>query len=245
MVHISLAMSRPTSIHPGERRAPEIVAERREISVPVKGARVEGDLVVPSGARGLVVFAHGSGSSRHSPRNRYVAEVLQRGKLATLLLDLLTREEEAIDARTAHLRFDIELLAERLVSAIEWARRDPSTRELRLGFFGASTGGGAALVAAALRPDAVAAVVSRGGRPDLAGNALPVVRAPTLLIVGGDDVPVLELHREAIARMRNEVHLEVIVGATHLFEEPGALEEVGRLAREFLTAKLGGIASPS
>lgn len=209
------------------------------VSIPVRGGRIEGDLVVPAGARGLVVFAHGSGSSRHSPRNRHVAEALQRGRLGTLLLDLLTPDEEAIDSRTAHLRFDIQLLAERLVAALEWARLDPAARTLRIGLFGASTGGGAALVAAALRPDVVAAVVSRGGRPDLAGGALPVVRAPTLLVVGGDDVPVLELHREAIAQMRSEVHLEVIAGATHLFEEPGALDEVARLAREFFVARLG------
>lgn len=198
---------------------------------------LEGSLVAPPGARGVVLFAHGSGSSRHSPRNRFVAGVLQRAGLGTLLMDLLTPEEEAVDQRTAHLRFDIGLLAQRLVAATDWLREHPETDKLAVGYFGASTGGGAALVAAAERPDVARAVVSRGGRPDLAGPALDRVRAPTLLIVGGEDVPVVALNREAMGQMRGvEVRLEVIPGATHLFEEPGALEEVARLASEwFLT----------
>lgn len=229
-------MTRPPSPSSEELRTPGL--ERRAVALAIPGARLDGDLVLPRDARGLVVFAHGSGSSRHSPRNRFVAEMLQRGRLGTLLLDLLTREEEAIDARTAQLRFDIALLAERLVSAIRWAEREPSTRGLRIGLFGASTGGGAALVAAALRPDAVSAVVSRGGRPDLARDALPAVRAPTLLVVGGDDEPVIEMNRQAMQRMRGEVHLEIVPGATHLFEEPGTLDTVARLARDFFVAHL-------
>src|SRR5215208_2457128 len=176
--------------------------DERSVRVHAGEVVLEGDLVVPPGASGIVVFAHGSGSSRHSPRNRYVAGVLQAGGLATLLIDLLTPEEEAVDLRTAHLRFDIGLLADRLVDATDWLGQLPDTRELRIGYFGASTGGGAALVAAARRPDAVGAVVSRGGRPDLAGAALPGVRAPTVLIVGGDAVPVIGMDEEALAELR-------------------------------------------
>jgi putative phosphoribosyl transferase len=201
-------------------------------------AVLEGDLVAPPGAGGLVLFAHGSGSSRLSERNRYVARELQAAGLATLLFDLLTAEEEAVDAETAHLRFDIELLAGRLLDATEWARGELPLRALPVGYFGASTGGGAALLAAARRPDAVAAVVSRGGRPDLAGEALPEVRAPTLLIVGGRDHQVLRLNEAAMRRMRAEVRLEVVPGATHLFEETGALEAVARLARDWLRRHL-------
>ena len=199
---------------------------------------LEGDLSLPEGARGLVLFAHGSGSSRYSPRNRYVARLLNEAKLATLLVDLLTSEEEAIDLRTAHLRFDIGLLAERLVGATDWLAQHPDTRHLPVGYFGASTGAAAALVAAAERPHVVGAVVSRGGRPDLAGPALTRVRAPTLLIVGGDDVPVLELNREALAQLRCEKRLVIVPGATHLFEEPGALDQVARLAREWFERHL-------
>ena len=205
----------------------------RTIRVATGRVTLEGTLATPEGARGVVLFAHGSGSSRHSPRNRSVAEVLRHGRLATLLVDLLTPEEEAVDARTRHLRFDIELLAERLVGAIDWLAQQPETRGLTVGLFGASTGGGAALVAAAERAARVGAVVSRGGRPDLAGEALPRVRAPTLLIVGGRDEPVIELNEQAMARMHGPVKLEIVPGATHLFEEPGALEEVARLAREW------------
>ena len=179
------------------------------------------------------MFAHGSGSSQLSPRNRYVAQLLNQARLATLLLDLLTAQEEAIDLRTARLRFDIGLLAERLVGATDWLLEHPQTRELQIGYFGASTGAAAALVAAAERLDEVAAIVSRGGRPDLAGPRLPQVRAPTLLIVGGNDVQVIELNRSAFAQLRCEKQLVIVPGATHLFEEPGALDDVARLAREW------------
>jgi putative phosphoribosyl transferase len=191
---------------------------------------LEGSLAIPPGASGVVVFAHGSGSSRHSPRNRSVAETMQEAGLATLLLDLLTAEEEAIDLRTRHFRFDIGLLAERLVLAGEWLREQADAGGLKLGYFGSSTGGGAALVAAAERVPLVRAVVSRGGRPDLAGQALPHVQAPTLLIVGERDKPVIEMNQEAMARMQAEVKLEIVPGATHLFEEPGTLEKVAELA---------------
>jgi putative phosphoribosyl transferase len=196
------------------------------IQVSAGPITLEGNLTIPEGARGIVLFAHGSGSSRHSPRNRSVAQVLHQGGLATLLIDLLTAGEEAVDVRTGHLRFDIDLLAERLVGATDWLARHPSTCDLKLGYFGASTGGGAALAAAAERTDVVGAVVSRGGRPDLAGSALPYVRAPTLLIVGGNDVPVIALNWVALAQLRAEKQLEIIPGATHLFEEPGALATV-------------------
>ena len=214
------------------------MTEERTVRVSAGRASLEGTLAVPDGARGIVLFAHGSGSSRHSPRNRYVAGALRQGGLGTLLMDLLTPQEEAVDVRTRELRFDITLLAERLAGATDWLAEQPDTRPLRVGYFGASTGGGAALVAAAERPDGVGAVVSRGGRPDLAGEALRLVRAPTLLIVGGNDVPVIAMNEDAMARMRAEVRLEIIPGATHLFEEPGALEEVARLAREWFTRHL-------
>jgi putative phosphoribosyl transferase len=177
-----------------------------------------------------VLFAHGSGSGRSSPRNFYVARVLRQAGLSTLLIDLLTAEEEEVDLRTRQLRFDIGLLAERLVGATSWLRDDPGTQNKRIGYFGASTGAGAALVAAAERPDEVGAVVSRGGRPDLAGEALSRVEAPTLMIVGGSDVPVIGMNEEALGRMHVEKRLEIVAGATHLFEEVGALEEVARLA---------------
>jgi putative phosphoribosyl transferase len=217
----------------------ESAAPSREVLVEAGPVTLEGTLAVPDGAIGVVLFAHGSGSSRHSARNRYVAEELQSAGLATLLFDLLTAEEEAVDARTAHLRFDIGLLAERVVGAAGWLGREPSTAALPVGCFGASTGGGAALVAAARLPERIAAVVSRGGRPDLAGEALPRVRAPTLLIVGGDDVPVIGMNQDAMARMTGEVRLEIVPGASHLFQEPGALEEVARLARAWFAEKLG------
>ncbi|MEA2724660.1 MAG: putative phosphoribosyl transferase [Gemmatimonadales bacterium] len=203
------------------------------VRVQTGSATLEGDLEIPEGAVAVVLFAHGSGSGRHSPRNRFVARELQAARLATLLLDLLTSEEEALDMHTGHLRFNIPLLAERLVAATRWLAADPSTRGLNIGYFGASTGAGAALAAAASEPDWVGAVVSRGGRPDLAGAALPRVRAPTLLIVGSRDPVVLQLNREAMARMRTEVRLEIVPGATHLFEEPGTLEVVARLARDW------------
>jgi dienelactone hydrolase len=200
------------------------------VSIPIGNVRLEGDLTVPEKATGVVLFAHGSGSSRHSPRNRFVAKMLQLGGFATLLLDLLTEEEELVDERTAQFRFDIELLASRLVAAIDWLGHHRETEHLAIGLFGASTGGGAALVAAASRPGNVAAVVSRGGRPDLAGAALPLVVAPTLLIVGSFDRDVILLNRDAMDRMRADVALELVRGATHLFEEPGTLDEVARLA---------------
>jgi dienelactone hydrolase len=214
-----------------ERATPE--SDERAVKIPAETVRLDGDLVVPAGARGIVVFAHGSGSSRHSPRNRHVAAALRQGGLATLLMDLLTREEEAVDVRTGRLRFDIGLLARRLVGAVDWVRAAPDTGHLAVGCFGASTGAAAALIAAAERPDIVAAVVSRGGRPDLAGDALARVKAPTLLIVGGDDAPVIDMNREALARLDAEARLEIVPGATHLFEEPGTLEEVARLARDW------------
>jgi putative phosphoribosyl transferase len=209
--------------------------DREERLVRVAAARVllEGNLTLPEGARGIVLFAHGSGSSRFSPRNCYVAQQLNREKLATLLVDLLSPEEEAVDLRTARLRFNIGLLAERLVGVTDWLVRQPDTRPLRIGYFGASTGAAAALVAAAERPQIVRAIVSRGGRPDLAGPAFACVEAPTLLIVGGDDMPVIELNRAALAQLRCEKRLVIVPGATHLFEEPGALDEVARLAREW------------
>jgi pimeloyl-ACP methyl ester carboxylesterase len=199
---------------------------------------LEGNLLIPDGARGLVMFAHGSGSSRFSSRNRYVAEVLRRSGVGTLLIDLLTREEETVDMRTAHLRFDIGLLADRLVGASEWLAKQSETSLLKLGLFGASTGGGAALVAAARVPQRIAAVVSRGGRPDLAGPALPAVQVPTLLIVGGDDGPVIEMNQEAYDQMVCERRMVIVPGASHLFEEPGTLEEVARLAAEWFTRYL-------
>ena len=210
----------------------------RTVEIPAEGVELEGTLSLPDGAAGVVLFAHGSGSSRHSPRNRYVAGVLREAGLATLLIDLLTAEEEEVDLRTRHLRFDIELLAHRLAGATDWLRRNPDTRDLRIGYFGASTGAGAALIAAAERPDAAFAVVSRGGRPDLAGEALSLVRAPTLLIVGGEDEPVIRMNEEALAPLRAEKRLEIIPGAGHLFEEPGALEEVARLAADWFTRHL-------
>lgn len=214
----------------------------QEESAKIASGKVvlEGDLALPGRSRGIVVFAHGSGSSRHSPRNRRVARVLQDAGLATLLMDLLTSEEEAIDIHTAHLRFDIALLAKRLEGATEWLVENDLTRHLHIGYFGASTGAAAALMAAAERRDLVKAVVSRGGRPDLAHDALPRVRAPTLLIVGGDDEPVIGMNQEAMQRMKvAECKLVIVPGATHLFEEPGKLDEVAVLAREWFLRLLG------
>ena len=211
----------------------------RTVRIPYEGIALEGDLVVPERALGVVLFAHGSGSSRFSRRNRAVAGVLQEARLATLLLDLLTPEEERVDAVTAHLRFDIELLAVRLVAATDWLRAGAETARLPLGYFGASTGAAAALMAAAARPDDVRAVVSRGGRPDLAGRALDHVRAPTLLIVGGYDTPVIDLNRDALARLRCVKEMEIVPRATHLFEEPGALERVAESARRWFERHLG------
>jgi len=208
------------------------------VAVPVDGLDLEGTLSVPREATGVVLFAHGSGSSRHSPRNRFVAAELQQAGLGTLLIDLLSAEEERVDARTGELRFDIGLLARRVVAATDWLARQAAATGLPIGCFGASTGAAAALVAAAERPDVVAAVVSRGGRPDLAGDALGRVRAPTLLIVGGNDEVVLDLNRQAQATLRAETKLEIVPGATHLFPEPGKLERVAELARDWFTRHL-------
>lgn len=210
----------------------------RAVAVEAAGGSLEGTLALPPGARGVVVFAHGSGSSRHSPRNRFVAEALREGGLGTLLLDLLTPQEEGVDAYTREHRFDIGLLARRLAGAIDWLGREESTRALPVGLFGASTGGGAALVTAADYPDTVGAVVSRGGRPDLAGEALSRVTAPTLLIVGERDEQVIALNRLAMSQMTAPVQLEIVLRATHLFEEPGTLEQVARLAREWFLRQL-------
>lgn len=204
----------------------------RFIHIPAVG--LDGDLTIPPSATGIVVFAHGSGSSRRSPRNRFVAEQLQQGGLATLLFDLLTPGEERADAGTGRLRFNRELLAGRLLAATDWLKADQDTSALPAGYFGASTGGGAALIAAAQRPSNVFAVVSRGGRPDLAGSWLKAVRAPTLLIVGGNDAPVIRLNEQAFHELAApDKRIEVVPGATHLFEEPGALEEVATLARDW------------
>lgn len=213
--------------------------ETRPVRIPLDDRHLDGDLSVPPGAIGIVVFAHGSGSSRFSPRNRKVAETLQAAGLATLLMDLLTPDEERTDAFTAELRFDIPLLAQRLVAAIDWLESKEETTALRVGCFGASTGAAAALIAAAERPERVAAVVSRGGRPDLAMERLSEVRAPTLLIVGGRDAPVIEMNRAALDRLPTGARLEIVPGATHLFEEPGALEEVARLATDWFLRHLG------
>lgn len=206
------------------------------------GQILNGDLGIPDGAQGLVVFAHGSGSSRLSPRNRAVSAALWAWGFATLLLDLLTRDEERIDEITREHRFDISLLAERLVAAGDWASREEQVLNLPIGLFGASTGAAAALVAAAQRPAVIRAVVSRGGRPDLAGAALEHVRAPTLLIVGGDDTHVIDLNREALHRLHCTKRLEIIPHATHLFEEPGALDQVAALARQWFADHMVGLA---
>lgn len=207
--------------------------EENLVSVSVDSVDLEGNLDIPPDAGALILFAHGSGSSRHSPRNKYVANVLKEAGLGTLLFDLLTREEEIIDIQTAELRFNIELLAERLVGGTDWVLKNPSTANLRIGYFGASTGAAAALIAATMRPDAVYAIVSRGGRPDLASEVLSRVKAPTLLIVGGYDDVVIKLNEEALGKISAEKELKIVPGATHLFEEPGALEEVARLARDW------------
>ena len=207
----------------------------RDVQVLSRGVPLRGVLAIPEAAPGLVVFAHGSGSGRHSPRNQFVASVLREAGLGTLLLDLLTEEEGLLDARTGHLRFNIELLTERLLGATEWAWHKPETASLAVGYFGASTGAAAALEAAAELGQSIAAVVSRGGRPDLARRSLPHVSSPTLLIVGGDDVAVLEMNREAYELLQTERELVVVPGAGHLFEEAGALEKVAHLAADWFT----------
>ncbi|HEX2031729.1 MAG TPA: dienelactone hydrolase family protein [Actinomycetota bacterium] len=211
----------------------------RELRIPVGGAEVGGTLALPTGWSAVVAFAHGSGSGRHSPRNRAVAAHLQDAGLGTLLMDLLTEEEERIDTRTGELRFDIPLLAGRLADATRWLQRSEESAAAAVGYFGASTGAAAALVAAARPELGVRAVVSRGGRPDLAGDALPGVTAPTLLIVGGLDHPVVEMNREAMERMRAPVELRIVEGASHLFEERGKLEEVASLSSDWFLRHLG------
>jgi dienelactone hydrolase len=206
---------------------------------------LDGNLTIADGATGLILFAHGSGSSRHSPRNQFVARTLSDSGIATLLFDLLTPEEEAIDMQTREYRFNISLLAERLIYATRWAKQQRETRDLRIGYFGSSTGAAAALVAAAELSQDVGAVVSRGGRPDLAGDALPRGQAPTLLIVGGNDDVVIELNEMARDRMHSRVKLEIVPGATHLFEEPGTLEQVANLASDWFVRHLDGKGVPS
>ena len=208
------------------------------LHVPAGGVALDADLVIPEAARAVVLFAHGSGSSRHSPRNRYVASELQRAGLATVLADLLTPAEEQVDARTGRLRFDIGMLGQRVTALTDWLAGQCATASLPVGLFGASTGAAAALVAAAARPGSVAAVVSRGGRPDLAGDHMRTVRQPTLLIVGELDTVVIELNRAAMRKLGGEARLEIVPGASHLFEEPGALEQVARLARDWFTRQI-------
>jgi putative phosphoribosyl transferase len=212
--------------------------EEHSVRVTAGSVILDGDLRLPQQAMGVVLFAHGSGSSRHSSRNRHVARLLNESRLATLLIDLLTEDEEQVDLRTARLRFNIGLLAERLVGATDWLAQEESTRYLPIGYFGASTGAAAALVAAAERPEKARSVVSRGGRPDLAGSALERVKAPTLLIVGGNDLPVIELNERAYAQLSAEKRLVIVPGATHLFEEPGALDQVARLATQWFLRHL-------
>jgi dienelactone hydrolase len=216
------------------------VIERTPVRIPVGRVRLDGDLELHDQSTAVVAFAHGSGSSRLSPRNRRVAEILGQAGLGTLLFDLLTRREEEEDELTAHFRFDIGLLSECLVAATDWLLAEPATRDMTIGYFGASTGAAAAIRAAAERPEAVHAVVSRGGRPDLAGDALRRLRAPILMIVGGADEPVIRLNEEAAALIHAPKRLEIIPGATHLFEEPGAMDQVALLARNWLTEHLTG-----
>jgi dienelactone hydrolase len=210
----------------------------KEILIRINGKSIFGNLKIPEKAKGLIIFAHGSGSSRFSTRNNYVAGILNKNNLGTLLFDLLTAEEEKIDNYTAEYRFNIELLAKRLIDVTDWLIKEPSLKNLKLGYFGASTGAAAALAAAAKRPDIIYAVVSRGGRPDLAMESLHGVKAPTLLIVGGEDFEVIELNRTAYENISAKKKLEIMPGATHLFEEPGALEEVSRLSAEWFTRYL-------
>ncbi|MBW3625763.1 MAG: dienelactone hydrolase family protein [Armatimonadetes bacterium] len=212
--------------------------EEQVVTVPTAGVTLEGSLGVPENAQGVVLFAHGSGSSRHSSRNRFVASQLRHARLATLLIDLLTTDEEREDLQTRHLRFDLPFLARRLADATDWLGQHPDTQDLSVGVFGASTGGGAALIAATQRPEKIGAVVSRGGRPDLAREALPLVACPTLLIVGGEDHPVIEMNREAYAQLQSPKEMVIVPGATHLFEEPGTLEEVARLASDWFVRYL-------
>lgn len=221
-------MKKPFDQHPQERL----------VQLRIDSITLEGALVIPDGAEGIVLFAHGSGSSRHSPRNRFVAQISHEEGLGTLLFDLLTAQEEEIDRRTRELRFDINLLAERLVGATDWVLSLDETQDLNIGYFGASTGAAAALIAATEQAEVIDAVVSRGGRPDLADQALPQVKAPTLLIVGGEDREVKKLNMQAAAQLHTEKKIEVVPGAGHLFEEPGTLEQVARLAGEWFKQHL-------
>jgi pimeloyl-ACP methyl ester carboxylesterase len=229
-----------------QRRDTERSGEwEQSVRIPSGAAVLNGELMIPRGAGGVVLFAHGSGSSRHSPRNQYVARVIRVAGIGTLLFDLLTSEEEAVDMYTRRLRFDIDLLADRLVDATKWIDEErrqlkyqTGAQHLRVGYFGASTGAAAALVAAARLGESIGAVVSRGGRPDLAGDALPLVVSPTLLIVGGADGLVIELNKEAFASLRCKKEMKIVPGATHLFEEPDALEQVARLAAEWFKEHL-------
>jgi putative phosphoribosyl transferase len=221
----------------GKAAARQVQEWKQAVRIPSGAIELSGELIVPPAAQGIVLFVHGSGSSRHSPRNKQVAQHIRTASIATLLFDLLTAKEESVDLYTRHLRFDIELLAQRLMDATRWVqdaesvlRQQANLQHLRVGFFGASTGGGAALLAAARLGASVGAVVSRGGRPDLAGAALPQVQAPTLLIVGGQDAPVIELNEDAFSQLRCEKAIQIIPGASHLFEEPGALAQVAQLA---------------
>lgn len=210
------------------------------ITIPCEDIHLEGLLHIPKQAQGIVIFVHGSGSSRFSPRNQFIARELQHIHFATLLFDLLTPQEEVIDDRTAQLRFDIPFLAKRLVTVTQWVKHNPLLKKIPVGYFGASTGGGAALVAAAQLADLINAIVSRGGRPDLAGESLRYVEAPTLFIVGGDDDIVIALNKKALAELHCEKKLEIVPGATHLFEEPGKLEQVAELAKEWFKTYLNG-----
>ena len=210
-----------------------MIHNQTEMKIPIGTVVVEGTLTLMPGTKGVVLFAHGSGSGRFSPRNQYVAKEFNKANIGTLLFDLLTKEEEEEDIVTAEYRFNIALLAKRLIGATEWLRRDPKTRKLSFGYFGASTGAAAALIAAAKLPNEIAAVVSRGGRPDLAGEYLPIVGAPTLLLVGGLDTEVIELNQEALDQMTAKKKLVIVPGATHLFEEPGTLEQVAKLSTEW------------
>jgi len=213
-------------------------SQDHQVQIAIGPTMLAGTLSIPPDAHGVVVFAHGSDSSRYSPRNRKVARFLRESGLATLLIDLLTADEERVDMHTRQLRFNIDLLAQRLVYVTDWLAHNADARRLAIGYFGASTGGGAALVAAAIRPESVNAVVSRGGRPDLAGNALRMVKSPVLLIVGGKDIPVVGMNRQALNQLTSEKNLEIVPGATHLFEEPGTLEQVAILARDWFNRYL-------
>ena len=221
------------------------MTEMREVTIPVAAGGLPADVTFPDEPKGVVLFAHGSGSSRHSPRNVAVAHTLNSRSLATVLVDLLTSEEDAIDAQTAELRFNIPMLADRLAAIVDWMGTDSTLRPLPVGLFGASTGAAAALVAAAERPDRVRAVVSRGGRPDLAGASLSAVRAPTLLLVGGLDEQVIVLNEQAKAQLGEVAELRIVPGATHLFEEPGTLEQVADLAGSWFAQNLAAVPRPA